>query len=185
MGQMNAQDEFGRNCVFHALMCGTPQILQTCLDRGANPNTIDVCGNTPLSWLLTHFLGCQTYEDRYNTMSSLDILLQYGADPNLHASGHMSPLMIATLSNNPILVSHLISNGASVNNRLQDSELGLLHKGASALSLATSESLTDIIPFLKVNAEPEIIFHALQKTTDPHIREMFLPFRSINAEIQT
>lgn len=126
-----------------------------------DPNHIDCLGNTALHILLQH----QTMNSSVRLVL-VRALLRGGADPNVGGPGSLTPLMMAVLTTDVPLVKLLCDFGADVNARyLTDAQLHFPNK-MTALSLAASMNLPDVIRCLKgPSVEPTTIFHALQKAS--------------------
>ncbi len=179
MGQLNAVDEYGRNCVFHAVMYGTLQNLTECLQRGADPNMLDACGMTPLLWLLIYLIRIPE-SDMSEVLSQwhkADLLLKVGANPNICCLNGFNSLTVAVLSGNLVMINYLLINGADPNICVgADSGLGLVFGNLknTALSLAASMGDKNIVLALKPYCTPENIFRTLQQINDINIREALL-----------
>jgi ankyrin repeat protein len=98
---------------------GRSEIVQICLENGANPNTVDICGRTPLYHAMTtDGLGA--------TMS----LLRYKADVSIPDKFGITPLVKAIEKDLPGLVMLLVENGADMSAKNMFGETSL-HMAAS------------------------------------------------------
>lgn len=124
-------------------------------------NHMDSQGNTALHLLLQH----QTMDPHVRLVLTR-VLLEGGVNPNVGPVGSLTPLMMAVLTTDVPLVKLLCDCGANVNARyLTDAPLHFPNK-MTALSLAASMNLPDIIRCLKgPSVDPTTIFHALQKAS--------------------
>nr|CAB3221561.1 ankyrin giant isoform [Phallusia mammillata] len=108
-------------------------ITKSLLDNGANVNATDRTGITPL-----HVACLYGNIDEENDISLVEILLGAGANIDAQCSKHRrTPLHNAVECGNEEIVVLLLQNGA--NSSLLDS------KGKSALSLATTENISNLL----------------------------------------
>ena len=103
--------------------------VQTQIDKGADVNTQDQNGITPL--VTAAF---------YGNMEIAGLLLKNGADVNAHGLSNYPPLGAAILQDREDMVKLLISSGADVNIKFND--------GRTPLHLAVFEECEDIVKLL-------------------------------------
>jgi len=70
------------------------------------------------------------YAIRSNQQGNVEVLLKYGADPNCLTKQRVSPLIIATLQESPLMVQQLLSYGANPNQACLDTKQTALHFAA-------------------------------------------------------
>lgn len=88
----------------HFAVCSEKfEILKVLLELGANPNTVDKWGQTPL------FHAAQ-----YGHIKELELLLEYNADPNL---GEYTPLHTAVKENRINVIELLLKAGVNLDAR--------------------------------------------------------------------
>ncbi len=167
-------DEFGRNPLHYCCQMPSPYAVDTLLSLGDfHINQMDCIGQTPLIGAIQ---ASYSTVIRNFTHPIVRMLLEHGADPNLHGSMSLSPLLIAVLQKDLYLVEILLQFGANVNVRT-DSEDTLLPGRSSALSLALRGELTEvdlqIIWQILARSSPSTIFHAIQKVPR-HVKSMVM-----------
>ncbi|XP_043910993.1 ankyrin repeat and SOCS box protein 3 [Protopterus annectens] len=94
----------GWNTLHQAAFQGNVLVLQLLLEKGADHESKDDFGITPL------FIAAQ-----YGKVESLRILIANGADVNCQASDRATPLLIAAQEGHSECVDLLLSNGADAN----------------------------------------------------------------------
>ncbi|XP_044284541.1 ankyrin repeat and SOCS box protein 3 [Varanus komodoensis] len=92
------------NSLHQAVFQNYPEILKLLLDQGAEKDSVDDFGITPL------FVAAQ-----YGKLECLNILLSYGAEVNCQAKDWATPLFIAAQEGNDRCVELLLSKGADPN----------------------------------------------------------------------
>jgi ankyrin repeat protein len=93
-----------------------PEITRLLLEHGADPNSKNIIGITPLC-LLSYHTG---------NLEAAEILLEHGADPNILPRNDDGPLYMVPQNCRPGLVQLLLKHGADPNAR-DDSGRTLLH----------------------------------------------------------
>jgi len=109
---VNWADENGRSLLSYATNCPNADTVQALLSRGANANSRDKAGITPLFWA-TASLSAET-----SGTAVLDIarqLISKGADVNAKAREGHTPLHGAAFDGHLALVELLIEKGADIN----------------------------------------------------------------------
>ena len=189
MDPSKSQDEFGRTPL-HYVHPNTVQTLHDILSLQIyDVNHQDCLHHTALyRALLTPTPEIQQLQQLQQIVY---LLLLHKADPNLHHPSDPSPLMLAVLKQDDILVDMLLAAGADPNVRMPVSGV-LMREGDTAASLATR--LHTMLPveisvqqlcilgklILHDTISPNVVFHALQQTKDPHIRRHILKMNSLN-----
>lgn len=125
-------DEYDRTPIHYAAMIHSDFVLKMYLDMNIhNINHIDILGDTAL----TSAIRSCTTENCDKIVQIIEILLDYGADPNLCGSGGLTPLMLAVMKGYINIVTLLLNVGADPT--IQVSEEGVfLRKGDTASSIA-------------------------------------------------
>ncbi len=183
-------DEFERTPLHYAVHINAFNVLQSFLFLQLFPiNQQDCLQHTALYRAMQTVT--YTSEEQAQLQQIVYTLLWYGADPNLHHPEDPSPLMLAVLKQDEFLIDLLLTAGADVNTRLEGNGV-LLRSRDSPVSLATR--LHTLIPssvsehqlhllgklLLAPTVSPCIVFHALQQTKDPMIRNYILKMNSLN-----
>ncbi len=177
-------DHYGRTPLHYAVGLHTTYVLETLLGYGwYDVNHMDCLHQTTLQKAMQ--LIPMTPEEHLQKQLIVLKLLCHGANPNLHHPSDLSPLMIAALQEDTILVHALLLAGADPNARLITDGLFFM-AGESALSLlARKECIEENLSFLPNDlglydshtpvykmlhqlihhdtSTPNTIFHALQK----------------------
>lgn len=168
----NGVDEFGRNSLHHASLYNSiTGVYEVCQNPKIDINHIDCQGLTPLHLLLQRQTSSQ-----YIRYHSVKALLKCGADPNVGHSGSLTPLMLAVLTTDLSLVNLLCKYKADVNTRYQTDLPLLFPNKMTALSLAVSLELFDIVRCLRnYTPGPVTIFHAIQKAT-PEMKMILMEY---------
>jgi hypothetical protein len=108
-----------------------------------------------------------------NLLSIVEILLEYGADPNVAEVGGATPLMVATIHNEPAIVERLLRSGANPNAQLDVKDpdkckcRAFIHWGSSshgacdapytALALVVAWEYKEVVELLlKHGADPNL-----------------------------
>lgn len=133
---IDTQDRYGRSPLNMAAMYRYTDLGKALLEAGANPDTQDATGLTPLMWAISG-RGDGTVPD----MALASALILAGADLNLKSNRANTALIYASYRHEPKLVRLLIDNGAEVNvvNRA----------GSTPLGVATEQGYEDIAEMLR------------------------------------
>ena len=113
----------------------SPAIIRILLEHGVDPNCQDDNGETPLLKVISSRVNlqkwlrcCQRAKSYPNKAERAQILLEFGADPNMRNKGKLTPLQKALdLGCHPIVVSLLLQAGANVNVTLRVGESIMLY----------------------------------------------------------
>lgn len=104
-----------------------PNVTELLLKRGLNPNARTKAGRTPLVRAAGYMgLGCRSLAPRQHR--TVELLLQYGADPNYTTSHGYYALGEAVRAGNTNLIPLLIEGGAATNVLDPDVKLPVLQK---------------------------------------------------------
>jgi ankyrin repeat protein len=164
-------DEYDRNYLHYAMMYKEASLdsIFASLIHGINPNQIDCIGDTPLTLLL------KSSHDSAKILQCLELLLIFGADPNLHSPGTVPPLLLAAIMRNFGAMLLLIQHGANINCRFKAITDTIMASPTSALSFAVEMNDRDMVKILMKSGlmSAENVFHALQKAS-PEIRPYLL-----------
>ncbi len=191
-------DKLGCTPLHYLVSIGAADALNICLtEQHYDVNQLDAMQQTALVRALntvSHITGIPTNVE--NVQSLVFTLLIHGADPNLCGPNDPTPLMLAVLREDPTLVRLLLAAGADPCVRLPSDGL-LLKKGDTALSLAVRlhklldpnaanpttlpqfSILTELLQSPRIT--PNIMFHAIQQTKIPFLKQYILNFRNLNA----
>ena len=159
---LDYRDEIGATALFYAVNAGHQEIIKILLYAGADPNIGTYTGFTPLmnassqgdfnsAQLLLY--NAKTKLNLHNTDNAtalhfasyygnfyiVDMLLYYGADANLTASYHTTPLLLAAYNGDTAISALLIQNGNSI---LQQNS-----NGNSPIKVTIQESDTLLFDF--------------------------------------
>ena len=115
-----------------AACAGSFDVCEYLLKQGANVNTADFEGSTPLHD------ACS-----FSFLDLIELFLKHGAQVNLQTSSEETPLFCAAQVDNPLSVSKLASHGADVN-RPNDHGTSPLFESAIRNYLRTTWTLLDI-----------------------------------------
>jgi len=88
----NITDITGRTALFIALDCKNPEMIETLLKNGADPNLYIGKYNTPLGYFLTNIESERQLE--YMELRIILLLLRYGANPELKINGLLNSHML-------------------------------------------------------------------------------------------
>jgi ankyrin repeat protein len=130
---------------------GYKEIARKLLEKGANVNAIISILSERVSPLLYTFVD-KGAKERFvnNEISIVELLLEYGADPNLAGTDKL-PLIEAVYLNCHVIVDLLLENGADPNLRMSQSE----HFNQSALQIAVAHNeLPMVEKLLEKGADP-------------------------------
>jgi ankyrin repeat protein len=154
----------------HVVCSRNPTASSMCLLRllllfNPSVNDQDICGQTPLSLLLT---WCSDETVRWGMAK---MLLEAGANPNLCPPGSLTPLMTAVLLHDITLVDLLICHGANVDTRFETDTPLLVPNRSSALSLSANKSQWVIMTYFLATCkfDPNVLFQALLRA-DPETK---------------
>lgn len=115
--------------MFPAIEDNYPEVVKLLLDSGADLETTDDNGNTPLIWAATH-----------GHVDSIRVLLDRGADHTARNNSDKTPLSIATQKGHSIVARQLLMHGADANVVNKDHE--------TPLSMAAKAGAIDIVQLL-------------------------------------
>ncbi|KAK3095964.1 hypothetical protein FSP39_021368 [Pinctada imbricata] len=108
--------EFGsqRTALQYAAMKRNTKDVEALLHRGADPNTLDAVGKSPVTNLLfENIKSSQRGQDIYADVIAITlILLQSGADIDLNITNNSNPLFVASYLKSNQIVKFLLDNGA-------------------------------------------------------------------------
>lgn len=129
---MDARDNLG-NAAIHYAIAQKSSILETLLQLGVSPNTVNAKGRTPLH------LFCESITTKLYPTEHIDILVNAGANLNQVDSDGNAPIHYA-VKNNAVVLERLLQVGANPNTRNQDGQtvLHIYCADPSALSLLSS-----------------------------------------------
>ena len=114
------------------------RIVKALLMKGADPNSRDADGNSPLSSLFPEFYDGKNFREPANNSALLEIILNAGARTSTITPGPIGPpLTNATLHDWPEAVRILLDHGANVNETDQF--------GNTPLMNASSNNYPDIV----------------------------------------
>ena len=118
----NARDNDYETPLLRAMRHETYDFAQILLEHGADPNSQNKDGKTPL-----HMLSGPKY--RYHPADDILVmaqtLLKCGADVNSRNKGHETPLLLAMRHNTPDLVQILLEHGADPNSEYKEGKTPL------------------------------------------------------------
>jgi len=148
--ESTSYDIQGKTPLINAILAGNVALVQTLIAQGSNPDTPIVAlehnknsfaGFSPLC--LASFLGY---------IPVIETLLQHGANPNYVIKNNtegwngFSPIHVAIIRKNPVVVMRLINRGADINKPTSPDKGYRL----TPLSLAASMGYNDIIKILSI-----------------------------------
>lgn len=137
------------SAVHRAARTGSARDLLTLLESGADPNTRDEDGWTPLHWAA----GIEGDAPRTR------VLLDAGANPNARSDGGFTPLMAAAQTGDLARVRMLLDAGAEPNAIDED--------GRSALHMAAWHAGEDVIRLLlRAGARTDVQNNSMQTPAD-------------------
>jgi len=122
--------EFGATALHVACRNNKVDVIRVLLENGADPNSVDDFGQTPLIELML-------MENDGNVTAAIELLLEHGADINAKDSEDTTALMFACLSNNKNAVDVLLENRADIH--LRD------FMGRTALQIAQEKGNGEIV----------------------------------------
>jgi ankyrin repeat protein len=135
-----------------------PEIFACLLKAGANPNFID----KSTGYTAIHYVSCAPRSDEPPKEKALqqaaEVLLQYGANPNLiiEQKSHQMPIHLAAANNHVGVAEALLNKGADVNAKTE--------KGSTSMSIAAKQGAVEMVKCLlnhKVDInESRALFHA-------------------------
>ncbi len=128
-----------------AVGMGAVETIEKALQGGANVDTIDTYGNTPLSWA--------AYEGQIPVMQ---LLLAHNAHINHANQQGQTPLALALLQGQDRAVFLLLANDAPVPAELYQRMIDLLRPVLSPLNLALIEGDTEAVATI-LNKMPQVI----------------------------
>lgn len=129
------------------------------ISQGADVNALNILGETPLVCTISH-----SYRDPEMAIFCVSMLILAGADPNLHSTGSLTPLMLASIHQNVSIQKLLLDAGANPNILYMPSEKCILEPRSSALSLAfqLNTDVSSLIPLIEAVHEPQIFADAFK-----------------------
>jgi len=122
--------EFGATALHVACRNNKVDVIRVLLENGADPNSVDDFGQTPLIELML-------MENDGNVSAAIELLLEHGADINAKDDEDTTALMYACLSKNKNAVDVLLENRADIH--LRD------NTGKTALQIAQDKGNADIV----------------------------------------
>jgi ankyrin repeat protein len=122
--------EFGSTALHVACRNNKVDVIRVLLENGADPNSVDDFGQTPLIELML-------MENDGNVSAAIELLLEHGADINAKDDEDTTALMYACLSKNKNAVDVLLENRADIH--LRD------NTGKTALQIAQDKGNADIV----------------------------------------
>jgi len=146
---VNRTNRFNRTALLSVLRYGgsqeeTLEIVKVLVQNGADVNTVDDRGNTPL-------MRAASGNNKENTLEIVKFLVQNGADVNAIDKMGFTPLIHAADGNNPAVVKLLLDKNADVNvqNKYQETPLMMLLKARN-----TTNSMDIAKMLLEKGADP-------------------------------
>lgn len=137
------------------------RIIQLVQD-GANPNVMNLLGETPLTCVISN-----SYKAPELATFCVAVLLLAGADPNLHAKGSFTPLMLTAIHQNTAILKLLLDSGVNVNTLYQPAISAVIPYGSSALSIAfqVQNNISFLVPLVYHLHDPNIFLDAFRYCT--------------------
>ncbi|XP_071809993.1 ankyrin repeat, SAM and basic leucine zipper domain-containing protein 1-like isoform X2 [Asterias amurensis] len=124
----------GWTALMYAASSGHAHIVEFLLDRDADANF------SKATYMYTPLIAAASSVHAQSVASCVTILLQKGADPNMHERSHMTPLMFVSKSGVYDAVLQLLNFGAEINH--QD------NRGWTALCYAAEQGFTTVVKCL-------------------------------------
>ncbi|MDP1725073.1 MAG: ankyrin repeat domain-containing protein [Alphaproteobacteria bacterium] len=170
---INQKDMHGNTPLHIAIQFGKPQIINYLIDQGANINEVDNQMKTPL-----HCLIDNATKNRTNAIEELlnivNLFLQNGANLNAQDIDDNTALHIAVISQQPDIVSYLLTMNADVNirNKLGQTPLLMLDfetayfpakKNVEDNNIINLEQNEQNIPYMDAYQRSILILNALLK----------------------
>ena len=149
------------------------------LDRGADPNLVDMDGNTALMNVITR-----------DDIKAAKVLLGHGANPNIKGKDDLTPLLLAARSCNTEIVKALLEAGADVSVEVQGcTPLMIAAKygdGEMVLALLRAGAFPFSKKIAKVSQAVKLIFARISafiaapfKLTARIVRSRFMSFANL------
>jgi ankyrin repeat protein len=159
----------------HTESRGTRGVVEWLLKNGADPNHMDLNGDTPL------LAAIMSLSDDNECTEICRILLQGGANPNLHGRWSMSPLLTAVVKNNLSVVQLLVEYGANLNAEYQTNAPLLVEHGETALTFAARAGQREMTLYLVKTRKNRLsnILRALSKVENGIKKEILDIFEYI------
>lgn len=149
---VNATDKYNRTLLYIASYFHEVELVQLLIEFGANIDTKDIKGITPLN------IGCHgdnrivtvtdesktekvVYHSKFDRIKTVKVLLDNNADINSRAKNGVTPLIRASSNGHFEIVETLFEYGADPDIQAND--------GSTALSQATKYNFKDIVELLK------------------------------------
>ena len=145
---VNVQDDNGWSPLHYACSSGEQHIVQILLEGGATVDIVDNKGSTPL------LTACCT-EEGVVSLSTIDDLLEAGADVNAQNAIGRTPLQSATIFGNAEIVKRLLEAGADAS--LGDDE------GATPFDFASEDDNDELMTLLANSQRKERTGSSSQK----------------------
>jgi ankyrin repeat protein len=150
---VNATDAAGSTLLHHAAAFGTAETMMLLLDSGANPNSKNSLGSTPLHWAITSEVKVRLLLSRGGQVNvkqaegrtplyqaatveravpTVRLLLEHDADPNLATTNGRTPLMAASLRGDVEVMRLLLEAKAQIDARTGAGETALVFAASAA-----------------------------------------------------
>lgn len=135
---LDKQDRHGKTPLHIAVENGDLRMARLLLSKGANSSIPDMFRSTPLHEAVARPWRCREF-------AMVDLLLDHGADVNVHPKWHKTPLM-ASLDGPYGITRTLLERGANPNIRNSEGEETTLQRAAEIPNGAEQErKLTDLL----------------------------------------
>lgn len=125
---INAENSKGQTPLMLTAQNNTPEIISLLLDLGAAINHVDSLGNTALTL---------AFMNENNSEENMNMLLDYGADPDIQNNEGYNALMTAAKTSGIDAVKKLLEITSDVNTRNNN--------GDTALSIASVENNAEVV----------------------------------------
>lgn len=125
---VRAENSKGQTALMLAAQNNTPEIISLLLDLGAAINHVDSLGNTALTL---------AFMNENNAEENMNMLLDYGADPDIQNNAGYNALMTAAKTKGIDVVKKLLEITSDVNAKN--------NAGDTALSIASTENNAEVV----------------------------------------